>query len=100
MLIVTGIIEVSPKGVDAARAAAKTMMTETHKEDGCLVYEFSQVVGAETRFRVYEEWTDMDALKAHAAAPHMTDFRAALAEAGIVSRDIFKVEDGQKSPLG
>ena len=37
MLIVTGVIELTPEGVEAARAAAAEMMAETQKEPGCIV---------------------------------------------------------------
>lgn len=100
MLIVTGVIEIAPDGVETARAAALEMMTETRKEDGCIVYEFSQVIGSETRFRVYEEWQSEDHLKAHFQTPHMAVFRAALAGVGVVSRDVFTVAGGTKAPLG
>ena len=99
MLIVSGIIEIAPEGVEAARTAATVMMQETRKEKGCQVYEFSQHVEAPNRFRVYEEWDDWECLKAHGAAPHMADFREALAEAGVVSRDVFTISGGTKRSL-
>lgn len=100
MLIVSGIIEIAPEGVDAAREAAVVMMRETRKEAGCRIYEFSQLVEAPNRFRVYEEWDDAAALKAHSEAPHMGDFRKALGAAGVVARDIFTVAGGTKASLG
>lgn len=100
MIVVTGTIEISSDGIDAARAAATEMMQETRKEDGCFVYEFSQLIEAPTRFRVYEEWRDLPALQAHSQAPHMAVFRAALAGVGVISRDIVRMEAGEKTPLG
>ncbi len=99
MLIVTGTVEVSPEGVEKAAKAAQAMVAETVKEPGCLVYEFSRILGHSTRFRVYEEWQDQTALEAHFAAPHMAVFQAALAEAGVVSSDIYRVVGGEKQPL-
>lgn len=99
MLIVTGVIEIAAEGVEAARAAAAEMVAETCKEPGCIVYEFSQVLGQETRFRVYEEWQDLAALEAHFKAPHMAVFRSALAKAGVVSRDVYRREGGDKVAL-
>ncbi|SDC10631.1 putative quinol monooxygenase [Ruegeria marina] len=99
MLIVTGVIEIAEDGVETARAAAAEMVAETLKEPGCIVYEFSQVLGQETRFRVYEEWQDLTALEAHFATPHMARFRAALARAGVVSRDVYRREGGEKVSL-
>lgn len=100
MLIVTGTIEINPDNVEAARVATAAMVAETVKEAGCQVYEFSQIVGAEHRFRVYEEWDDEAALQAHMKTPHMAAFRAALGEAGIVSRAVYMVKGGEKAPLG
>lgn len=100
MLIVTGVIEVNPEHVGAAQAAALKMMEETRKEEGCLLYEFSQQVEAPHRFRVYEEWTDAAALKAHAATAHMAAFREALGEIGLISREVYTIEAGEKTRLG
>ncbi|MCV2889936.1 putative quinol monooxygenase [Ruegeria aquimaris] len=96
MLIVTGVIEIAAGGVELARAAAVDMVAETLNEPGCILYEFSQVLGQETRFRVYEEWQDLAALEAHFATPHMGRFRAALAKAGVVSREVYRREGGDK----
>ncbi|WP_170325025.1 putative quinol monooxygenase [Ruegeria arenilitoris] len=99
MLIVTGTVEVSPEGVEKAAKAAQAMVAETVKEPGCLVYEFSRILGQPTRFRVYEEWQDQASLEAHFSAPHMAAFQAVLAEVGVVSSDIYRVVGGEKQPL-
>ncbi|MBV1897014.1 MAG: antibiotic biosynthesis monooxygenase [Rhodobacteraceae bacterium] len=100
MLIVTGKIELNSKNIAAARKAIAAVMAETVVEDGCQTYEFSQVVGTDATFRVYEEWDDAAALAAHAKAPHMAVFSAALGEVGVVSRALWTIEAGTKSPLG
>ncbi|WP_217354188.1 putative quinol monooxygenase [Ruegeria arenilitoris] len=99
MLIVTGTVEVSPEGVEKADKAAQAMVADTVKEPGCLVYEFSRILGHPTQFRVYEEWQDQAALDAHFAAPHMAAFQAVLSEVGVVSSDIYRVVGGEKQPL-
>jgi len=100
MLIVTGIIEIDPEHITTARAAAEKMMEATRREPGCLTYEFSQTIEAPHRFRVYEEWESEAALLAHFETPHMAAFREALGEIGILSREIFRIEAGEKTPLG
>ena len=60
-----------------------------HKEDGCIEYgatidaenalPFQTKWGADT-FVVVEKWESMDALKAHAAAPHMAAYGAKVKE--------------------
>ncbi|MES0824298.1 putative quinol monooxygenase [Ruegeria sp. SCP11] len=99
MLIVTGTVEIAPEGVEKAAKAAQRMVAETVKEPGCLVYEFSQILGHPNRFRVYEEWQDQAALEAHFNATHMAAFQAMLAEVGVVSADIYRVVGGEKQPL-
>ena len=100
MLIVTGVIEIEPSGLEVAKTAILAMVRETVKEQGCHVYEFSQIVGVENSFRVYEEWDDEAVLEAHTKTPHMADFRAALGQAGIVSRKLNKFKGGAKTSLG
>lgn len=99
MLVVTGIIEVAPEGVAKAVEAAKAMVAETCKEAGCHMYEFSQVLGTECRFRVYEEWESDDALAAHFKTTHMAKFRAALGEVGVISSDVVKMKASEKTSL-
>ncbi|MBO9410646.1 MULTISPECIES: putative quinol monooxygenase [unclassified Ruegeria] len=99
MLVVTGTVEVTPEGVERAAKAAQEMVAETVKEQGCNVYEFSQVLGHSNRFRVYEEWESQAALEAHFATPHMEVFRAVLGEVGVISNDICRIVGGEKQPL-
>ncbi|WP_424986576.1 putative quinol monooxygenase [Microbulbifer sp. S227A] len=99
MLIVTGTIEFNPERIGSAQAAVTKMMEETRKEAGCIVYEFSQLVEAPHRFRVYEEWTGDAALAAHSDAPHMAAFREALGEIGVISKDIVKFPAGERVAL-
>lgn len=99
MLIISGVIEVNPDNTEAAYAAMATVMEATQKEAGCLIYEFSQGVGAPHRFRVYEEWENGASLKAHSEAAHIAEFREALAKVGVVSRELFLIKGGEKKPL-
>ena len=99
MLVVTGIIEVNPENLGPARVAAIKMMEETRKEAGCRVYEFSQLIESENRFRVYEEWDDQAALDAHFASAHMGAFREALGEIGVISRMVVSFSGGEKTEL-
>ncbi|MFT5616437.1 MAG: quinol monooxygenase YgiN [Granulosicoccus sp.] len=100
MLIVNGNLELNPDNIAAAPEAISAMVAETVKEDGCQTYEFSQVIGTASIFRIYEEWDDAAALAAHAKTPHMAIFRAAVAEIGVVSRALWTIEAGKKTPLG
>lgn len=100
MLIVTGTFEVAADRIEAAQTAMMAMMQATRAEAGCLTYDFSQMVGAPQRFRVYEEWEDAAALDAHRQTAHMATYRAAMAQNGVRDRALFLIEAGEKTPLG
>lgn len=100
MLIVTGTFELEAAHLDRLREAAIVMAQATRDEPGCIAYAFWADIETPTTFRVYEEWTDRGALEAHFATPHMAVFRAALAEGGLVSRDVKTIEGGTVAPLG
>ena len=67
--------------LDAFRANVPNVLAE----DGCIEYQatvdtegvgsFQAEVGPDT-FVVVEKWASLDALKAHAAAPHMAEYAA------------------------
>lgn len=99
MLLVTGVIEIAEDDVASARAAAQKMMAASQKEQGCLMYEFSQVLGSTTRFRVYEEWESRAALEAHFQTDHMTAFRKTLGDLTIDQREVYTISDGRREPL-
>ncbi len=99
MIIVTGIIELAEADVEAAKAAVTVMVAETLKEAGCHVYEFSQIVGSGTKFRVYEEWADAESLQAHFETEHMAQFRQALASINVTSSALDRFEAVGREPL-
>ena len=99
MIIVTGVIELDPEDVWPAMTAAARMVAATEEEPGCLTYRFYQDISNQQRFRVYEEWADEAALKAHFAAPHMAEFRSKLKKLRVIERKIVKFEPGERTPL-
>lgn len=99
MLIVTGTMQVPPEGIEAMKAAAAEVAAATRAEKGCRVYAFWQSVEEPTTFRVYEEWDDLDCLKAHGKSAHIATYRAKLAEIGAFGRDIKMHEPGPMTTL-
>jgi len=99
MIIVAGWMEVAEGGGDAAEALARTMMVETRKEDGCVVYDITRSVERPTRFHVYEEWESLPALEAHFETPHMAEFRAGLGGLNVVGRSVARREAGEPTSL-
>ena len=99
MLVISGTFEVPP-GTEAVTIEALTVMARASRaEKGCIKYAFWQNVEDATQFRVYEEWEDMDCLKAHGASEHMAAYRARMADIGTSGRDISLFEPGKITKL-
>jgi quinol monooxygenase YgiN len=85
MLHVVAILTAKPGQREAILAAIRANLPAVRAEKGCIEYGpavdaegiggFQTKVGPDTIF-VIEKWTDADALKAHAAAPHMAAYAA------------------------
>lgn len=81
MLIIEGWLSFESGEVERLAEAARTMVAETHKEEGCIEYAFSQDLSDPCKIRIIERWVDDAALAAHFQTPHMADFQAAMASA-------------------
>lgn len=96
MIHVIAIITAKPLKREAVLQAFRDNVAAVRAEPGCIEYgaaldidngpPFQAQVGPDT-FLVIEKWEDMDALKAHAAAPHMVAYAARTRE-HVVSRVI------------
>jgi quinol monooxygenase YgiN len=85
MIHVLAIITAKPGQREAILAAFRANMPTVHAEKGCIEYGpaidadgmggFQTKFGADT-FVVIEKWESQEALKAHAAAPHMAAYAA------------------------
>jgi quinol monooxygenase YgiN len=83
MIHVLAIITTLPGKRDEVLAAFRENMPAVLAEDGCIEYgpvvdvdpTAKHAFGADT-FVVIEKWRDSDALRAHAAAPHMAAYAA------------------------
>lgn len=85
MIHVVAVITAKPGQREAILAAFRANIPAVHAEDGCLEYgptvDAEGLGGFQTKFGpdtfvVIEKWRDADALKAHAAAPHMAAYAA------------------------
>src|ERR1700751_3153840 len=79
MLHVVAIITAQPGQRETVLQAFRANVPAVHAEDGCIEYGatvdadaggFQTKFGPDT-FVVIEKWASLDALKAHAASPHM-----------------------------
>ena len=85
MIHVVAVITAKPGKRAEILQHFRANVPNVHKEKGCIEYgaavdaenalAFQTKWGAET-FLVIEKWESMDALKAHAAAPHMAAYGA------------------------
>ena len=85
MVHVIAIITAKPGQRDAILAAFRANLPAVRAEKGCIEYgpaidaegigPFQTKVGPDTFFAI-EKWADAEALKAHAAAPHMAAYAA------------------------
>ncbi len=85
MIHVLAIITAKPGMREKILELFRANMPKVHAEEGCI--EYQPVIDAEgagaiqtpfgpDTFVVIEKWASMDALKAHAAAPHMAEYGA------------------------
>jgi quinol monooxygenase YgiN len=103
MIHVLAIITAKPGQRDAILAAFRANMPAVHAERGCIEYGpavdaegmggFPQAKFGPDTFVVIEKWESIDALKAHAAAPHMAAYGAKTKEL-IASRVIHVLSPG------
>ena len=85
MIHVLAIITAKPGMRDSILQAFRANVPAVKAEQGCIEYgaaiDAENALGFQTRygpdtFVVVEKWESMDALKAHAAAPHMAAYAA------------------------
>ena len=83
MIHVIAIITAKPGKREEVLAAFRANMPAVHAEQGCI--EYGPATDAEggpgakygsDTFVVIEKWVSLDALKAHAASPHMAAYAA------------------------
>jgi len=82
---VLALITTKPGMRDQVLDAFRANVPAVHAEDGCIEYgatvdtegvgPFQTQLGADT-FVVVEKWASLEALKAHAASPHMAAYGA------------------------
>ena len=100
MVNVIAIITTKPGMRDTILQAFRANMPAVHAEAGCI--EYAPAIDAEglsahhtamgpDTFVVLEKWENMDALRAHSAAPHMAAYAAKTRE-HIASRVIHVLE--------
>lgn len=88
MIIVTGRVVVKEGALQKLRPAMEAMISASRAEPGCIAYSYGPDLADPNVFLVLEKWESREALKAHLETPHLKSWRAALAGAGLVARDL------------
>jgi quinol monooxygenase YgiN len=78
MLIIEGWLKLATGEFDKVADAARTMVAETVKEEGCLTYAFSRDINDPDLIRIAERWETAEALAAHGQSAHMAAFNKAM----------------------
>ncbi len=101
MIHVVAVIKTKPGRREAVLEAFRANMPAVHAEEGCIEYQpivdvdgfggFQTALGPDT-FVVVEKWESADALRAHAAAPHMAAYGAKVRDM-LESRTIHVLKD-------
>ena len=99
MLVVGGKIQIDPKDREKAVAAAAVMMRESNNESGCISYVFSEDLEQPGLFRIFEEWEDEAALKAHFKTPHMADFNKVIGSLKVLGADVKRYDVSKTTQL-
>src|SRR5580693_7551189 len=78
MIVVTGLLPFRAEAFDGARRDALAMAERSLSEPGCLSYEFSEVSGSPNTLRLFEEWSDDEALSRHLQTESFSAFSTTL----------------------
>jgi quinol monooxygenase YgiN len=99
MIVIAGHVLLDPTQRDPAIEAAREMMVETRKENGCISYTFSADLDEPGRFQIFEEWEDDGALAAHFKAPHMAQFQKTVGGLGVREMKVQRYEVSKVGPI-
>ena len=100
MLVIGGTIRIDPAKRAAAIAAAKEVMEETRKEEGCISYTLASDLAEDDLFVLFEEWESQAALDRHFATPHLAKFQSQMAGFGVKELKVKRFEVASATPIG
>lgn len=71
-------LKVRKDAVEEGKQAALAIVEPSRAEEGCLNYDFHQVIEDESIFIWHETWANMAAIDDHGQSKHFRDFSAAV----------------------
>lgn len=99
MIVILGRLGIDPEQVADFEAAAARLTEVTRAEEGCTSYNICRDLDTPGVFHLVEEWESGEALGAHLATPHFTEFQQALGQLTVSSRSVAKYDVSEKTPL-
>jgi quinol monooxygenase YgiN len=98
VIILAGSIRIPPESIEKARPVLDAIINGTRAEPGCIAYSFAFDVMEPGLVRIFEVFSNAEALAAHRASPHMAAWRAAWPGLGIGERNMsqYDVSNFQK----
>ncbi len=99
MIMIAAHLAVAPEDAEAFAAACREITVETHKEPGCLFYEFWADLDGSGRFSVVEAWATEANFEAHIATPHLQEFRRKREQIGMLQSDFVRYDVSEVKPL-
>ena len=99
MIMIAGHLAVAPEHAEEFAAACREITIETHKEPGCLFYEFWADLDRTGRFSVVEAWATEADFEAHIATPHLREFRRIREGLGMLQSDFVRYDIAEVKPL-
>lgn len=98
MIVVLAKVTVKPEKKAELLEKAKVVIAETVKEQGCVSYVLFDNPYDPSGCMFVEEWTDLDALKQHAASAHIAEWRKQSADL-LADKTRLTLYEGEKVKL-
>ena len=92
MIVIAGTFDIDPEDREAFLTAAKAVMADTHKEEGCQAYNFAPDITNPGIVHLFEKWDSQDALGPHMKSDHIRTFGRAIKDLKVTGRKITMYE--------
>jgi quinol monooxygenase YgiN len=99
MIVISGVLEIGRQDVPEFVRLSRELLGPTRAEPGCVAYTFAASIDDPDRFEIFEEWTDQEALDAHARTGHYRSWGRALRGLEVKRMAIARYEASDRTVL-
>ncbi|MEN3793618.1 putative quinol monooxygenase [Fulvimarina sp. MAC3] len=99
MIIVSGILKLTPDDLASVRSDAQAVIAKTRAEPGCRVYSFADDLSEPGLVRIYEEWETRGDLGRHGSSNHVAEWHRALESVTVLERKLEIIDVAAREPL-